>query len=206
MQIYVVYPLLYFVMRRFGLIRVLLGIGLANLLSVVVLSNTQLIIFPSYLFVWMLGATVAEIEVRGLGAALSARTLIIAGLFFIGAGCIVFLVRPDLAFHPWGIGFAVLFINIVKTEHKSVVSRTFAKLGAYSYSIYIVHMPFFLFIGATFGLYKSYSIFPSLLVFIAVLPFSYAVFLISEMPSINVLNRRSANRRLRGSLDVNAAQ
>jgi peptidoglycan/LPS O-acetylase OafA/YrhL len=145
-QFYLAYPLLLWVVRRGGLYPTLAA------LAAVEVAYLYLDLAPKYLFVyryfeWCLGVLAAEWSFRPPGPAARRAVYLVAPLAAAAAGS-VFV--P--AVFPLRDVFSVLaFFGLVvrlgsgpgpgERGLRSAIGRFFAAVGAFSYSLYLVHIP-----------------------------------------------------------------
>ena len=147
-QFYALYPLLLVVMRRAGLARTLACLTVLNVASYFVLERHGLRAFSSFYVSWFLGVAIAETEanhtlVMFISNARRAAAVKITALALLGAGCGVFFLSQYAAFNVWAIAFALYFGTriAIGSTFKTLFARAMAKVGEYSYSLYIVHLP-----------------------------------------------------------------
>jgi peptidoglycan/LPS O-acetylase OafA/YrhL len=151
-QFYLVYPLLLMVRRSWGMTRLLLGIAVINLASGWYLESHEIVVFTSYWFSWTLGAWIAETKAR-VGPQSPRWSIPLQVLAFVLAalGCVLFARAQYIAFQMWALAFAVyLFRALDKPMRESLAVRGFSKLGDFSFSLYIVHLPIFVLLGSLF--------------------------------------------------------
>jgi peptidoglycan/LPS O-acetylase OafA/YrhL len=161
-QFYLVYPLLLAARRRVGMTWLLACVGVVSLVSGWVLEPRYIVVFTSYWFSWVLGAWIAEAKVRGAPARRPLLFVAVA-LALAGLGCFAFKYSQYVAFQVWALAFAVYLFQVLdKTVRQSMAVRGLSRLGDFSFSLYVVHLPIFVLLGSV--LYRSalqMSIWPS---------------------------------------------
>lgn len=191
-QFYLLYPLVFALLRRVGLHAVIAVVAVINVVSALTLQQHDLTFFTSYWFSWMLGVWVAEARVhgsRGVPHAWRAAALLAV------AGCVAFHFGQYGAFQLWAAAFACY---LVKALARPVVPRgivvpaiaVFSKIGDFSYSLYLIHLPLFVLLGSL--LYRSAlqpSIAPSFAFTLAVLPVAWIFYLLFERPALKAAAR-----------------
>jgi peptidoglycan/LPS O-acetylase OafA/YrhL len=155
----------------------------------------------------MLGAYIAEIR-----ATPGARTLIgserlawhVAGIGTAALGCIAFNVSQYVAFQLWAIGFACILRAMPQAirgggaaaDQQPLVMRLLARCGAFSYSLYAIHLPLFVCLQSWF--FRSalqVSIWPSLAYMPLAIFVAYLVYRCVERPAVRwsaCIGRRGA--------------
>lgn len=152
-QFYVVYPLLLAMRRKLGMKALLTGIAAVNVVSAVILERHEIVIFTSYWFSWTLGAWIAEAK---LSAAIQGRSekkgsakLLIVALTLGVLGCIAFKYSQYIAFQVWALAFAAYLFQVLdKPMRNSMPVRGFSWLGEFSFSLYMIHLPIFVFLAS----------------------------------------------------------
>nr|WP_233272823.1 acyltransferase [Paraburkholderia acidisoli] len=188
-QFYLLYPLLFAARRRFGLHAVLGAVALVNLVSALTLQRHDVVIFTSFWFSWMLGAWIAEVHLRG-GSGF--RLAYAASALFAVAGCAAFHFGQYGAFQLWAAAFACYLVKALGRPVLAggALTACFSKLGEFSYSLYLIHLPLFVLLGSL--LYRSSlqtSIWPSFGFTLAVLPVAWVFYRLFERPALNVAAR-----------------
>lgn len=189
-QFYVIYPLLFALRRRIGMTPVLVAVALINVVSACVLERHDIQFFTSYWFSWTLGAWIADSKAS---AAIAKRTgqaaskwlyAIAAGLII--AGCAAFHFGQYGAFQLWSLGFAVyLFKALERRATPSPLARVLARLGDFSFSLYLIHLPIFVLLSSL--LYRSAlqeSIWPSFGFMLVAIPVAYVFYRLIELPAM----------------------
>jgi peptidoglycan/LPS O-acetylase OafA/YrhL len=190
---------------------VMAGIASINIASALLLESRFISFFTSYWFSWMLGAYIAEIR-----ATPGARTLTtskrlawhVAGIGAAALGCIAFSASQYVAFQCWAISFACILRAMPQASHlhahgaataarQPLVMRLLVRCGAFSYSLYAIHLPLFVCLQSL--LFRSalqVSIWPSLAYMPLAIFVAYVVYRCVERPAI----RWSASIGRRGPL------
>ena len=188
-QFYLLYPLLFAARRRFGFNAVLGAVAAINVISALTLAPHDIVFFTSYWFSWMLGAWIAEARLRGSEGFRFAWP---AAAVFAVAGCVAFHFGQYGAFQLWACAFACYLVKALARPLPSggVLLPLFSKLGDFSYSLYLIHLPLFVLLGSL--LYRSElqtSIWPSFGFTLAVLPVAWVFYRLFERPALNVAAR-----------------
>nr|WP_244193150.1 acyltransferase [Paraburkholderia eburnea] len=188
-QFYLLYPLLFAARRRVGLHAVLAGVAVINVVSALTLVPHDVTFFTSYWFSWMLGAWIAEARLRGLEGF---RLAYVAAAAFAVAGCIAFHFGQYGAFQLWACAFACYLVKALSRPLATggALLPVFSKLGEFSYSLYLIHLPLFVLLGSL--LFRSElqtSIWASFGFTLAVLPVAWVFYRLFERPALNVAAR-----------------
>ncbi|QNB12956.1 acyltransferase family protein [Paraburkholderia tropica] len=188
-QFYLLYPLLFAARRRFGFNAVLAAVAAINVMSALTLAPHDIVFFTSYWFSWMLGAWIAEARLRGSEGFRFAWP---AAAVFAVAGCAAFHFGQYGAFQLWACAFACYLVKALARPLASggVLLPLFSKLGEFSYSLYLIHLPLFVLLGSL--LFRSElqtSIWPSFGFTLAVLPVAWVFYRLFERPALNVAAR-----------------
>lgn len=170
LHFYCVYPLLFWLSKRYGALRpllVALSVGICYLAADAIFgvrdrfpfhSDRGPLFFP-YWFTWTLGFYLAEIE-AGRAARPHKRTLLVAALGGLVAGLPLALTkRWELAELPWALVFGVLVYCSIQPRGQQYwqrrVGRLLARVGVFSYSLYAVHWPVLLLVQDLIGGYDA---------------------------------------------------
>jgi peptidoglycan/LPS O-acetylase OafA/YrhL len=191
-QFYLLYPLVFALRRRFGLSAVIAGVAVVNVVSALTLQRHDIIVFTSYWFSWLLGAWIAEARLRGSEGFPFAY---VASALLAVAGCAAFHFGQYGAFQLWAGAFACYLAKaLARTPQQGngsgIVVPAFAKIGDFSYSLYLIHLPLFVLLGSL--LYRSAlqsSIWPSFGFTLAVLPVAWVFYRLFERPALNAAGR-----------------
>ncbi|WP_322050737.1 acyltransferase family protein [Paraburkholderia bannensis] len=188
-QFYLLYPLLFAVRRRVGFNAVLAGVAAINVVSALTLAPHDIVFFTSYWFSWMLGAWIAEARLRGSEGF---RFAYVAAAAFAVAGCVAFHFGQYGAFQLWACAFACYLVKALSRPLATggVLLPVFSKLGEFSYSLYLIHLPLFVLLGSL--LFRSElqtSIWASFGFTLAVLPVAWVFYRLFERPALNVAAR-----------------
>lgn len=152
-QFYIVYPLLLAARRKLGLKTVLVGVAAVNIVSAFVLERHEIVVFTSYWFSWTLGAWIAEHKLsaasRGRRASKGSVALFIIALLLAATGCVAFKYSQYVAFQIWALAFAAYLFQVLdKPIRNSFSVRSFSWLGEFSFSLYVIHLPIFVFLSS----------------------------------------------------------
>ncbi|MGF6722881.1 peptidoglycan/LPS O-acetylase OafA/YrhL [Paraburkholderia sp. GAS41] len=193
-QFYALYPLLFAAQRRLGSSRTLVALALLNAASYGLFERHGITVFTSYWLSWYLGAWVAQWQLAG-GRAPVGRLGVLAALLLV-AGCAVSFESQYSGFQLWALAFA-LFLPIVLQARtgRSLAMRCLEKVGEFSYSLYVVHIPVFvLLVSWLFHSVKPDSIFYSMGFFLIALGVAYVFHLLVERPVLRMLRKMSSRR------------
>jgi peptidoglycan/LPS O-acetylase OafA/YrhL len=189
-QFYLLYPLLFAARRRFGFNAVLAGVALVNVVSALTLERHDVIVFTSYWFSWMLGAWIAEVRLRGSDGF---RFAYPAAVVFAVAGCAAFHFGQFGAFQLWACAFACYLVKALGRPARAssgALVPFFSKIGDFSYSLYLIHLPLFVLLGSV--LFRSAlqtSIWASFGFTVAVVPVAWVFYQVFELPALKVAAR-----------------
>jgi peptidoglycan/LPS O-acetylase OafA/YrhL len=196
MQIYVFYPVFFALRKRYGVTALFIAALVMNALSLVLTHKVGIKIFPSYILVWVLGALLAEPLVIKLFGHKTTRFLIGWGIVVVALGCGVYFADHDAAFHVWGVGYALVLLAQLRQRPTSLLASAAAFVGNFSYSLYILHVPFFYFVATALGLKSHPNIFVSLLMLLIGVLFSFVCYWLVERPVVRALNASRASGRV----------
>jgi peptidoglycan/LPS O-acetylase OafA/YrhL len=203
-QFYVLYPLLFAVQRRLGPNWVLAGLMLLGLVSYVVLERRAILIFSTYWSAWYLGAWIAEREVRGLR--FPRAFVLVASPLLLAIGGMA-ISRDGMRYvwvQTWALAF-VPFLDMMlhARPRRAFALRALGKVGEFSYSLYIVHMPIFIaLVSWMFHSTRQVSILWSVEFFFIALAAAYVFHLLVERPAIEMLRRRASRQRVAAAGNV----
>ncbi|MFT3738847.1 MAG: acyltransferase [Breznakibacter sp.] len=189
---YMLYPLLYYAIRRSFLVATIIVSFLYLLVNSLSFKPIIVIEIFSYLPIWWLGVVLAECY-----ASRTQRTF----KYLIPFGIILFIVpwktiNTNLhAFNQflWGLGFMGVFAGLFYFQHKAKILRPFEilkPLGDISYSLYVIHMPIIVFISGILMQANESMLLPShfgymLLGCIVSLSMAYLAYWLAERPSLS---------------------
>lgn len=194
-QFYVVYPFLLILIRAYGARNVLFFVLMVNVVSCVVFYGSEVKMFASYWVSWYLGVLVAEGEIDKYTGRVRGR--LFAGVGLLVAGCILFFKFSFAAFQVWSLSFALLLsVIITLPDWAGRVAILLGKVGGFSYSLYIIHLPFLVLLSVIlFRGVRQESIGWVVLAGLMAVGFSYIFYLLIERPAINWLSKRSRRGR-----------
>jgi peptidoglycan/LPS O-acetylase OafA/YrhL len=188
-QFYAVYPLLVAVRRRFGIAPVLAAVALVNVVSACLLERHDIQFFTSYWLSWTLGVWIAEAQAGNTRSARRAAASLWYGLAvaLTALGCVAFHFGQYGAFQLWALGFACYLAKALADQQavRSVAMRALSRIGDFSFSLYIIHLPIFVLLASLF--YRSslqMSIWPSLAFMLVALPAAYVFYRLVELPAM----------------------
>jgi peptidoglycan/LPS O-acetylase OafA/YrhL len=186
-QFYVIYPLLFALRRRIGMTPVLAIVALVNVVSAYALERHDIQFFTSYWFSWTLGAWIADVKARTTSDAQPAsKWLYAAAAAFVALGCAAFHYGQYGAFQLWALGFAFyLYKALDRRAADTPVSRVLSRLGDFSFSLYLIHLPIFILLSSL--LYRSalqQSIWPSFGFMLVAIPIAYVFYRLVELPAM----------------------
>ena len=175
-QFYLFYPLVFALRRRFSMNTVMVFIAIINVASAFALQRHGIIVFPSYWISWMLGAWIAEARLRGrTGFPFAYTTAAVLG----AAGCGAYHFGQFGAFQLWSIAFACFFFKALsqpwpKFAIGNLVMEGLTKIGEFSYSLYLIHLPLFVLIcSLLFRSVLQFSIWPSFVLTLSMVPIAW---------------------------------
>jgi len=179
-QFYVLYPLLFAVQRRIGPNRVLAGLMVLGLVSCALIERRGMLVFTTYWSAWYLGAWIAEREVHGLRFPRS--FVMVASPLLLVLGCVA-ISRDSMRYvwvQTWALAFTpFLDVMLHARPGRALAMRALGKVGEFSYSLYIVHMPIFIALAA-----------------------AYVFHLLVERPAMEMLRRRTSRQRMAAASNV----
>ncbi|WP_321905355.1 acyltransferase family protein [Paraburkholderia tropica] len=195
-QFYLLYPLLFAVQRKLGPNHTLMALMVLAAVSYALFDRRGVFLFTTYWSSWYLGAWIAERHVRGLrltrGWLLFATPLllVLGDRVSMGQGRILWCL-------PWALAFTPCLDALLHARPRSSLAmRMFEKVGGFSYSLYIVHMPvsvalFSWLLDST----RQVSILWAFACFFISLAAAWVFHLLVERPAIALLRRASAQRQ-----------
>lgn len=195
-QFYLAYPLVLRLRQTIGLTRVSVLILGINAVSYALFERNQIIVFTSYYASWWLGAWLAE-RPLGNGNGSAASRYALAGAVLVATGCAVMMRIPVrgqyFAFQIWALGFTLAFPYLNTCFRNGTLAHGFRQIGAFSYSLYAIHLPVFVLLSCWFyGAAKPRSIVVSLLFLAVSIGVAWVFYLLIERPSIRWLASRPA--------------
>jgi peptidoglycan/LPS O-acetylase OafA/YrhL len=138
----------------------------------------------------MLGAWIAEVRLRG---ASGFRFAYPAAVLFAVTGCVAFHFGQFGAFQLWACAFACYLVKALARPARGshgVLAPVFSRIGEFSYSLYLIHLPLFVLLGSL--LFRSElqaSIWASFGFTLAVVPVAWVFYRLFERPALNVAAR-----------------
>jgi peptidoglycan/LPS O-acetylase OafA/YrhL len=203
-QFYALYPLLLVVMYRLGNVTTLAALAFFNFVSYVALNSRGYVLFSSYYASWYLGVLVAEAEAAGFLAKWIVSSKFRAFLYgfsfaILCLGCTAFFWSQYVAFQVWALAFAVFLFSVLgrHTEYRGLIAAFFRWLGAFSFSIYIVHLPAVVLIHSVFfDSVHQVSLAPFFATLILALACAYIFSLIFERPALAWSQMLKGDRRV----------
>jgi peptidoglycan/LPS O-acetylase OafA/YrhL len=191
-QLYAVYPLLLALRRRIGLGATMGVIAVVSVMSAWWLERHDVQFFSSYWLMWALGVYLAEVHARPSAFALTTRQAALwraAAVLFGILGCAVVHLGEYGALQSWALGFACYMRTVFARDRSyaphNFVVRAFARCGAFSYSLYIVHLPVFVCLQSV--LFRSAlqtSIWPSFAFMPVAVLVAYGLYRSVELPAM----------------------
>jgi peptidoglycan/LPS O-acetylase OafA/YrhL len=193
-QFYAVYPLLFALRRRLGMMPVLGFVALVNLASVFVFERHDLQFFTSFWWSWTLGAWIAEAQVQRMNAAnrgalqrRMSRPMVGAAALLTALGCVAFHFGQYYAFQLWALGFACYLNEALKSRrhNDTPAIRVLSRFGDFSFSLYSIHLPIFVLLSSL--LYRSalqMSILPSFGFMLVALAVAWVFYRCIELPAM----------------------
>jgi peptidoglycan/LPS O-acetylase OafA/YrhL len=200
-QFYAVYPLLFALRRRLGMLPVVALVAAVNIASVFVFERHDLQFFTSYWFSWTLGAWIAERQVaRDAQTRRRPWQMYGAAALLIALGCVAFHFGQYLAFQMWALGFACYLSEALKPRrtHDTPLVRVLSRFGDFSFSLYSIHLPIFVLLSSV--VYRSalqMSIFPTFGFMVVAVAVAWVFYRCVELPAMKWAASMGA-RRLRG--------
>jgi peptidoglycan/LPS O-acetylase OafA/YrhL len=187
-QFYLVYPLLFHALKKWGWKTVFIFIAMVNVTSYFLLERNGITFFTSYYVTWCIGAYIAEVRLKK-NTENHSRFFLVVALIFLGVGCLIFGHVKYFSFQIWALAFALFLWAVLDYDPGGIFwARVLKTAGDFSYSIYIVHLPFFLLLMSFFfHSEKQTNIYVSFVLMLALLPFAYLVYYLVERPSLNLL-------------------
>lgn len=191
-QFYAVYPLLFALRRRLGMMPVLALVALVNVASAFVFERNDLQFFTSFWFSWTLGAWIAELQVkRDASRKPMPWRMYGAAVILTALGCVAFHFGQYIAFQLWALGFACYLAEALKSrsENRSQkdapVIRLLSRFGDFSFSLYSIHLPIFVLLSSL--LYRSTlqtSIFPTFGFMLVAIAVAWVFYRCVELPAM----------------------
>jgi peptidoglycan/LPS O-acetylase OafA/YrhL len=197
-QFYALYPLLFAVRRRLGPDWTFAALVVLNFVSYACLERRGIVVFTSYWASWYLGAWIAEREARGAARPPAWLVGVVSPLVLV-CGCAAPL--QYLQFQLWAAAFAPFLAKMLHVRaSRGLPMRALETVGAFSYSLYIIHLPIYVFLVSwLFDSVKPDSILWSMDFFFVALACAYTFHRLVERPALGFLRRMSAGRAIPGA-------
>jgi peptidoglycan/LPS O-acetylase OafA/YrhL len=202
-QFYLLYPVLLIAMARLGNLATFWALVALNVVSYFLFQTRGLLLFSSFYVSWYLGALVAEAEAAQVYADHLRSPGIRAGMYAIGfaglgLGCLLFFRSNYVAFQIWAFAFAVFLFAVLKRSKSrpGPLSRLFAWLGTFSFSLYIIHLPVIVLIHSiAFRSVHQPGLGPFYATLAAVIGCAYLFSLVFERPALALSQRARRESR-----------
>lgn len=152
LQLYAAYPLVFYLSRRWGTVRLLYILLVFSVVTSLVRNGglVKILWFGPYWFCWTLGVLVAKVEANEIPLALGKLHMVAWGAVSLSGYVLWALGFQELAFSNMGIFWALIVLRgLTKTDYPALISRMiriFAVFGIFSYSLYVVHEPVCIFV------------------------------------------------------------
>ena len=152
MELYLVFPLFYWLASRLGMRSILTIVALVSLLGLgLYLTGAEWMManFIKYWIIWCSGTLLAEWVASGRVPNWSLRSTVTTLLFlFVAAGALLAGVSTAVQHFLWACFYFMAFwfllsLPIPSANYTSLPFRLLSGLGTISYSLYLVHYPFF---------------------------------------------------------------
>lgn len=187
-QSYLFYPAALAAWRKLGSTPMMLVAVALNMAGIWVHEAAGITCFLTYFASWWLGAYISDRENRAAPLRFQWR----GGWLLIAAGCAACSARYLLlAQVAWSLGFGALLEVMIRQPpslQPSRLTRAVAFCGAFSYSLYAVHMPVAVAMNvALLNGTKQEAITWSFVALIPALCTAYLVYLLVERPCLNLI-------------------
>ncbi|MDQ0394769.1 acyltransferase family protein [Labrys monachus] len=193
-QFYILYPLLLVVMSRCGIKITAIALLFGNILSYFLFERLGFVVFSSYYFSWYLGVLLAEGRAIGF---MSKELSFVKFRFFVYtlsavllvSGCLVFFVSQYISFQIWAFSCSIFLLARLNNEDINFgrLKRTMAWIGAFSFSLYITHLPVSVLVcSILFRSERQMDIYPFFLCLAIAVLFGYIFFLVFERPALGL--------------------
>ena len=156
-EFYILYPIAFLCILKFGFVIVLIFSACVSAIAVLLtkygfewVTFTSLLLWPS----WLLGAWVASLHRENNLQKISSHFIIISGLVFLGLSIASRLQNWEswVQYGCWTGFYLFLFIAALKSKYLNNFENRFifyllTWLGKISFSLYLIHFPFFKLFG-----------------------------------------------------------
>lgn len=183
-QFYLLFPLLFMLRQRIGLYGCLGGVAAINVASYLAFQRDDYTMFGAYYLSWFLGVFIADREAHGT-LRVNKTVLTAAGCLFFAAGCAVLSKSSYAAFQLWSLA-AVAAVVLTRGARfdQGWLARGLRKVGEFSYSLYIIHVPVLtVFACWLYGYDKQVDITAAALMVLVCIPFGWLLYQVIERPT-----------------------
>jgi peptidoglycan/LPS O-acetylase OafA/YrhL len=183
-QFYALFPLLFWLRNRIGIYACLGIVATINVASYFAFQEQGITMFGAYYLSWFLGVFIADREAHG-ALKLNPKLGAAVGLVFFAAGCAVMSKSSYASFQLWSItaAMAVVLTRNARFE-RGWVPRALRKVGEFSYSLYIIHVPVLTVFACWLYQYETQvTITAAALMVFVCLPFGWLLYWVIERPT-----------------------
>ncbi|CEF48531.1 unnamed protein product [uncultured bacterium] len=213
-ELYLVYPALLLLWRRFGMtaaVAVTAAVSLTATIAAVLGRPWPLLNFAAYWIIWVSGAVLAELFRNSrLPRWTASKGWMLAAMLAIAIAVRVSAAAPGVEHLLWGGSYFLLVWCVLQhpgwtlSRLPSMAAALLRRLGELSYSLYLVHYPVLLLIGAcwisVFGRKPSNLLIP-VAGAIATTPVAYLLWRFVERPSHALARTLAARSNVRPRTD-----
>jgi peptidoglycan/LPS O-acetylase OafA/YrhL len=202
MELYLMFPLVLIIIRKLNLKTLLFVSGACSIIALVLQLKGMQFLNQNFVINWLLwcsGAVLAELY---LSSKLKKpyRIVNFLGLFFLGIAMLgaIKQVEPSLLTYLYGIFFFILLWNLLVFDEvlfgrlSTNVIRGITFLGNISYSLYLIHYPFFILCGSIWFKYygeKPVNYFIPVFFSLLTLPLAWLFYKFIELPTHKLAKR-----------------
>lgn len=207
-ELYLVYPFFYWILLRWGIRRAMMFVLVTSLLasgSLLFLGNSLISgSFLKYWIIWCAGALLAEWKKQDqVPPWYSHHTIVVLSIIVVAVAAYLLSVPVDLQNFIWaGAYFMIMLWGLSKPDPLlklgGLLRNICLFLGLISYSLYLVHFPFFRLGGAAWLAVFGSKPGNLLIAFIACLlciPISYAFYNFFEAPSHRLARQLAKSKK-----------